>query len=93
MKMSKRLIRMIEAQGVSIHYSKGIDHTILKKSLGDTTLVDVEKIRSNQIVENVLHVQELQKPIDCFIRTIPLLMSRTKSWRRNDQHNGRSLFS
>ena len=56
----QRLIRMIEAQGVSIHYSKGIDHTILG-IVGDTTLVDVEKIRSNQIVENVLHVQEPYK--------------------------------
>ena len=51
---------MVEAQGVSIHYSKGIDHTILG-IVGDTTLVDVEKIRSNQIVENVLHVQEPYK--------------------------------
>ena len=56
----QRLIRMVEAQGVSIHYSKGIDHTILG-IVGDTTLVDVEKIRSNQIVENVLHVQEPYK--------------------------------
>jgi len=56
----QRLISIIEAQGVNIHYSKGVDHTILG-IVGDTTLVDVEKIRSNKIVENVLHVQEPYK--------------------------------
>ncbi|MBC3888023.1 3-deoxy-7-phosphoheptulonate synthase [Acetobacterium paludosum] len=56
----QRLIKMIETQGVKIHYSKGIDHTILG-IVGDTTLVDVAKIRSNQIVENVLRVQEPYK--------------------------------
>lgn len=56
----QRLIKMIETQGLSIHYSKGVDHTILG-IVGDTTLVDVEKIRSNRIVENVLRVQEAYK--------------------------------
>ena len=56
----QRLIKMIETQGLSIHYSKGVDHTILG-IVGDTTLADVEKIRSNRIVENVLRVQEPYK--------------------------------
>jgi 3-deoxy-7-phosphoheptulonate synthase len=56
----QRLIKMIETQGLNIHYSKGVDHTILG-IVGDTTLVDVEKIRSNRIVENVLRVQEPYK--------------------------------
>jgi len=51
---------MIETQGLSIHYSKGVEHTILG-IVGDTTLADVEKIRSNRIVENVLRVQEPYK--------------------------------
>lgn len=56
----QKLIKMIETQGLNIHYSKGVDHTILG-IVGDTTLVDVEKIRSNRIVENVLRVQEPYK--------------------------------
>ncbi|HAZ05935.1 3-deoxy-7-phosphoheptulonate synthase [Acetobacterium wieringae] len=56
----QRLIKMIETQGLNIHYSKGVDHTILG-IVGDTTLADVEKIRSNRIVENVLRVQEPYK--------------------------------
>ncbi|MBU4541321.1 MAG: 3-deoxy-7-phosphoheptulonate synthase [Firmicutes bacterium] len=56
----QRLIKMIETQGLSIHYSKGVEHTILG-IVGDTTLADVEKIRSNRIVENVLRVQEPYK--------------------------------
>lgn len=56
----QRLIKMIESQGLKIHYSKGVDHTILG-IVGDTTLIDVEKIRSNHIVKDVLRVQEPYK--------------------------------
>ncbi|KNZ41813.1 3-deoxy-7-phosphoheptulonate synthase [Acetobacterium bakii] len=56
----QRLIKVIEAQGVKIHYSKGVDHTILG-IVGDTTLIDTDKIRSNQIVKDVLRVQEPYK--------------------------------
>ncbi|HEY5537864.1 MAG TPA: 3-deoxy-7-phosphoheptulonate synthase [Acetobacterium sp.] len=56
----QRLIKMIETQGLKIHYSRGVDHTILG-IVGDTTLVDVEKIRSSRIVKDVLRVQEPYK--------------------------------
>lgn len=56
----QRLIAMIEAKGLKIHYSKGVDHTILG-IVGDTTLIDVDKIRSNQIVKDVVRVQEPYK--------------------------------
>jgi len=56
----QRLIKMIETQGLKIHYSRGVDHTILG-IVGDTTLVDVEKIRSSRIVKDVLWVQEPYK--------------------------------
>jgi len=56
----QRLIKVIEAQGVKIHYSKGVDHTILG-IVGDTTRIDTDKIRSNQIVKDVLRVQEPYK--------------------------------
>ncbi|MBK5245258.1 MAG: 3-deoxy-7-phosphoheptulonate synthase [Eubacteriaceae bacterium] len=54
------LIKMIETQGLKIHFSRGVDHTILG-IVGDTTLVDVEKIRSSRIVKDVLRVQEPYK--------------------------------
>jgi 3-deoxy-7-phosphoheptulonate synthase len=56
----QKLINMIETQGLKIHYSKGVEHTILG-IVGDTTLVDVQKIRSNRIVDNVIRVQEAYK--------------------------------
>src|SRR5665647_3182603 len=56
----QRLIKMIETQGLKIHFSRGVDHTILG-IVGDTTLVDVEKIRSSRIVKDVLRVQEPYK--------------------------------
>lgn len=56
----QRLIKLIENHGVNIHYSKGVDHTILG-IVGDTTLIDVQKIRSNHIVKDVLRVQEPYK--------------------------------
>lgn len=56
----QKLIKMIETQGLKIHFSRGVDHTILG-IVGDTTLVDVEKIRSSRIVKDVLRVQEPYK--------------------------------
>ncbi|MGL4607010.1 MAG: 3-deoxy-7-phosphoheptulonate synthase [Eubacteriaceae bacterium] len=56
----QKLVKLIEAQGVNIHYSRGVDHTILG-IVGDTTLIDVQKLRSNHNVKDVLRVQEPYK--------------------------------
>lgn len=56
----KKLAGAIEAQGLKIHYSQGVDHTILGL-IGETQTIDVHKLRSNHIVEKVMRVQEPYK--------------------------------
>lgn len=56
----KKLVAFIEGQGLQIHYSQGIESTILGL-VGDTQVIDTHKLRSNKIVEKVLRVQEPYK--------------------------------
>ncbi|MEG0377310.1 MAG: 3-deoxy-7-phosphoheptulonate synthase [Eubacterium sp.] len=56
----RKLMASIEKQGLKIHYSKGVDHTILGL-VGETQTVDMHTLRSNHIVEKVLRVQEPYK--------------------------------
>ncbi|MDO4287592.1 MAG: 3-deoxy-7-phosphoheptulonate synthase [Eubacterium sp.] len=56
----QKLVKFIEGQGLQIHYSQGINSTILGL-VGDTQVVDTHKLRSNKIVEKVLRVQEPYK--------------------------------
>ena len=45
----QKLAAAIENQGLKIHYSQGVDHTILGL-IGETQTIDVHKLRSNHIV-------------------------------------------
>ena len=56
----QKLAAAIERQGLKIHYSQGVDHTILGL-IGETQTIDVHKLRSNHIVEKVMRVQEPYK--------------------------------
>ncbi|MBS6341544.1 3-deoxy-7-phosphoheptulonate synthase [Eubacterium sp.] len=56
----QKLAAAIEKQGLKIHYSQGVDHTILGL-IGETQTIDVHKLRSNHIVEKVMRVQEPYK--------------------------------
>lgn len=56
----QKLAAAIENQGLKIHYSQGVDHTILGL-IGETQTIDVHKLRSNHIVEKVMRVQEPYK--------------------------------
>lgn len=56
----QKLVNAIERQGLQIHYSKGVESTILGL-VGDTQVIDTHKLRSNKIVEKVLRVQEPYK--------------------------------
>ncbi|MEF9918046.1 MAG: 3-deoxy-7-phosphoheptulonate synthase [Eubacterium sp.] len=56
----QQLIALIEKQGVKIHYSKGVQNTILGL-VGETQCIDLHKLRSNHIVDKVLRVQEPYK--------------------------------
>lgn len=56
----QKLAAAIESQGLKIHYSQGVDHTILGL-IGETQTIDVHKLRSNHIVEKVMRVQEPYK--------------------------------
>ena len=56
----QKLAAAIENQGLKIHYSQGVDHTILGL-IGEPQTIDVHKLRSNHIVEKVMRVQEPYK--------------------------------
>ncbi|SDO38909.1 3-deoxy-D-arabinoheptulosonate-7-phosphate synthase [Eubacterium maltosivorans] len=56
----QKLAAAIENQGLKIHYSQGVDRTILGL-IGETQTIDVHKLRSNHIVEKVMRVQEPYK--------------------------------
>jgi len=56
----KQLEDKIKELGIKIHYSKGTDKTILGL-IGETQAVDIHKLRSNEIVEKVIRVQEPYK--------------------------------
>ena len=54
------LVKWIEAQGLKIDVSKGVSSTILGL-VGDTSKIDVDLVRSLDIVENVKRIQEPYK--------------------------------
>ncbi|MDD2413971.1 MAG: 3-deoxy-7-phosphoheptulonate synthase [Eubacteriaceae bacterium] len=54
------LKKKISELGVKINYSKGTDTTILGL-IGETQAIDIHKLRSNEIVEKVIRVQEPYK--------------------------------
>lgn len=53
-------IGILEDRGVSIHVSRGMDHTILGV-VGDTTRMNEEGLKAHHLVEKVLRVQEPYK--------------------------------
>ena len=54
------LMKLIRAQGVDIHYSEGTQETILGL-VGDTTHVDEDWLRANEVVADVRRVSEPYK--------------------------------
>lgn len=54
------LMQLIRAQGVDIHYSEGTQETILGL-VGDTTHVDEDWLRANEVVADVRRVSEPYK--------------------------------
>lgn len=54
------LVAWLRAKDVRIHYSQGVDHTILGL-VGDTTAIDPDLIRALDIVEDVKRIQEPYK--------------------------------
>ena len=50
----------IKSMGLDIHYSKGETSTVLGV-IGDTSKVDIDLLRSLDIVENVTRIQEPYK--------------------------------
>ena len=59
----QQLMQHIRAQGVDIHYSQGVNQTILGL-VGDTTHVDVDWLRANGIVADVRRVSEPYKLVN-----------------------------
>lgn len=57
------LMEQIRAQGVEIHYSQGMQETILGL-VGDTTHVDEDWLRANEIVADVRRVSEPYKLVN-----------------------------
>lgn len=51
-----KFIEMLKSQGLGIHESRGVDHTIIGL-VGDTTRIDEDSLRAYHIVDNVMRVQ------------------------------------
>ena len=56
----QQLIQDMEAQGLSIHQSQGVNTTLLG-IVGDTSKVDIEKIQALDVVAQVKRIQEPYK--------------------------------
>ena len=56
----RALIDEVQAQGLSIHYSEGAEATILGL-IGDTSRVDEDKLRANDVVADVRRITEPYK--------------------------------
>lgn len=54
------LIRQLKGQGLDIHYSEGLETTIIGL-VGDTSRVDMESLQANELVEAVRRVSEPYK--------------------------------
>jgi len=72
------LKQWVVSQGVSIHQSEGTSHTILGL-IGDTSKIDIDRIKQVEIVEDVRRIQEPFKnanrkfhPLDTVIPVGPL---------------------
>ncbi|MDD3833510.1 MAG: 3-deoxy-7-phosphoheptulonate synthase [Oscillospiraceae bacterium] len=57
------LINKIEKMGLSCHYSAGA-HTTILGIIGDTSTVDINLLRANEIVEDVKRVSEPYKAVN-----------------------------
>ena len=57
------LISRIEKMGLSCHKSQG-EHTTILGIIGDTSRVDIEAIKANEIVEDVKRVSEPYKTVN-----------------------------
>ena len=56
----ENLVKWLESQGVEVHVSVGMEHTLLGL-IGDTRRIDGELVKSLDIVENVKLIQEPYK--------------------------------
>lgn len=56
----QELVRSLEGMGVQVHLSQGVNTTLLGL-VGDTSAIDIGKIRSLEIVEEVKRIQEPYK--------------------------------
>lgn len=56
----EKLLNYIKGEGLSVDVSKGVDHKLLGL-VGDTQNMDISKLKSYQIVDEVLRVQEPYK--------------------------------
>lgn len=56
----RRLIGQVEKQGIKINYSEG-SHTTILGLIGDTSRVDLNALRANEIVEDVKRISEPYK--------------------------------
>ncbi len=66
------LISNIESMGVKIHFSEG-EHTTIIGLVGDTSVVDINALRANEIVQDVRRISEPYKAANRrFTPRIPL---------------------
>lgn len=56
----KALLGQIEKMGVSTHYSQGTETTVIGL-VGDTSRVDIDTLRANEIIEDVKRISEPYK--------------------------------
>ena len=56
----QRLLQNLEGMGLSHHYSQGTENTIVG-IIGDTSKVDIDLVRANDIVQDVKRVSEPYK--------------------------------
>ncbi|MEG1778621.1 MAG: 3-deoxy-7-phosphoheptulonate synthase [Oscillospiraceae bacterium] len=57
---TKALMKTIENLGITIHYSQG-EHTTLFGLVGDTSKIDINLLRANEIVEDIKRISEPYK--------------------------------
>ena len=57
----KALLEEVQQQGMQTHYSQGSDVTIIGL-VGDTSRVDEDKLRANEVVADVRRISEPTRP-------------------------------